>query len=119
MIIQVLRDPSTQGGTHLLAGPEALSWAAVAHAMSAVTVRTITDDAISTSARRDQLRSAGMAEWRVDLLLGIDELNRHFVYGTPNDRVRELTGHHARRIEDFLRRHQAVITPSLADERAG
>ena len=119
VVVQVLRDPSKRGGTHLLTGPEALSWADVASAMSSITGRTITYDAISTSARRDQLRSAGLAEWRVDLLLGIDELNRHSVYGIPNDRVRELTGHPARRIEDFLRCHQAVITPSLRDEPAG
>jgi NAD(P)H dehydrogenase (quinone) len=119
VVVQVLRDPAKRGGTHLLTGPEVLSWADVASAMSAITGRTITYDAISTSARRDQLRSAGLAEWRVDLLLGIDELNRHSVYGIPNDRVRELAGHPARRIEDFLRRHRAVITRSLGDEPAG
>jgi len=119
VVVQVLRDPSKRGGTHVLTGPEALSWADVASAMSAVAGRTITYEAISTSARRDQLRSAGLAEWRVDLLLGIDELNRHSVYGIPNDRVCELAGHPPRRIEEFLRRHQAVITPSLADEPAG
>lgn len=119
VVVRVLRDPSKRGGTHLLTGPEALSWADVASAMSSITGRTITYDEISTSARRDQLKSAGLAEWRVDLLLGIDELNRHSVYGIPNDRVRQLTGHPARRIEDFLRRHQAVITPSLRDEPAG
>ena len=119
VVVRVLRDPSKRGGTHLLTGPEALTWADVASAMSSITGRTITYDEISTSARRDQLKSAGLAEWRVDLLLGIDELNRHSVYGIPNDRVRQLTGHPARRIEDFLRRHQAVITPSLRDEPAG
>jgi len=112
VVVQVLRDPSKRGGTHVLTGPEALTWTDVASAMSAVTGRTITYEAISTAARRDRLRSAGLAEWRVDLLLGIDELNRHSVYAIPNDRVRELAGHPARRIEDFLRRHQAVITPS-------
>lgn len=119
VVVRVLRDPSKRGGTHLLTGPEALTWADVASAMSSITGRTITYDEISTSARRDQLKSAGLAEWRVDLLLGIDELNRHSVYGIPNDRVRQLAGHPARRIEDFLRRHQAVITPSLRDEPAG
>ena len=119
VVVRVLRDPSKRGGTHLLTGPEALSWADVASAMSSITGRTITYDEISTSARRDQLKSAGVAEWRIDLLLGIDELNRHSVYGIPNDRVRQLTGHPARRIADFLRRHQAVITPSLRDEPAG
>ena len=118
MVVQVLRDPSKLGGTHLLTGPEALSWADVARAMSSITGRTITYDAISTQARRDQLENAGLAQWRIDLLLGIDELNRHSIYGTPNDSVRELTGHPARTIEDFLRRHQAIITPPLQDEHA-
>jgi len=118
VVVQVLRDPAKRGGTHLLTGPEALTWTEVASAMSAITGRTITYEAISTAARRGQLRSAGLAEWRIDLLLGIDELNRHSVYGVPNDRVRELAGHPARRIEDFLRCHQTVITRSLADEPA-
>jgi NAD(P)H dehydrogenase (quinone) len=119
VVVQVLRDPSKRGGTHLLTGPEALTWTEVASAMSVVTGRTITYNAISTSARRDQLESAGLAEWRVDLLLGIDELNRHSVYATPNDRVRELAGRPPRRIEEFLRRHQTAITPSPEDDSAG
>jgi NAD(P)H dehydrogenase (quinone) len=119
VVVQVLRDPSKRGGIHLLTGPEALSWPDVARAMSSITGRTITYDAVSTQARREQLENAGLAEWRVDLLLGIDELNRHSVYSIPNDSVRELTGHPARNIEDFLRRHQAVITPALQDEPAG
>lgn len=119
VVAQVLHDPSKRGGTHLLTGPEALSWPDVARAMSSITGRTITYDAVSMQARRDQLENAGLAEWRVDLLLGIDELNRHSVYGVPNDSLRELTGHPARNIEDFLRRHQAVITPQLKDEHAG
>jgi NAD(P)H dehydrogenase (quinone) len=118
VVVQVLRDPSKRGGTHLLTGPEALSWTDVARAMSSITGRTITYDAISTQTRWDQLENAGVAQWRIDLLLGIDELNRHSIYGTPNDSVRELTGHPARTIEDFLRRHQAVITPALKDEHA-
>jgi len=119
VVVQVLRDPSKRGGTHLLTGPEALSWTDVARAMSSVTGRTITYDAVSTQARRHQLESAGVAEWRVDLLLGIDELNRHSIYSIPNDAVGELAGHPAHNIEDFLRRHQAVITPPVNDEHAG
>lgn len=117
VVVEVLRDPSKRGGTHLLTGPQALTWTDVASAMSSVTGRTITYEAIPISERRDQLTSAGLAEWRVDLLLGIDELNRHSVYGIPNDRVRELTGRPPRRIDEFLRRHQGAITPA-GDEPA-
>jgi NAD(P)H dehydrogenase (quinone) len=119
VVVQVLLDPSKRGGTHLLTGPEALSWTDVAGVMSSITGRMITYDAVSTQARREQLQDAGLAQWRVDLLLGIDELNRHSIYRTPNDAVRELTGHPAHNIEDFLRRHQTVITPPFKDEHAG
>jgi NAD(P)H dehydrogenase (quinone) len=118
VVVQLLRDPAKRGGTHLLTGPEALSWPDVARVMSSITGRTITYDAVSTQARREQLQDAGLAQWRVDLLLGIDELNRHSIYSVPNDAVRELTGHRAHNIEEFLRRHQAVITPPLNDEHA-
>lgn len=87
--------------------------------MYSTTGRTITYDAVSTQTRRLQLEDAGLAEWRVDLLLGIDEFNRHSVYGIPNDSVRELAGHPARNIEHFLRRHQDVITPPLEDVQTG
>ena len=96
-----------------------IGWTDVACAMSSITGRTITYDAVSTQARRDQLAGAGLAQWRVDLLLGIDELNRHSIYSIPNDAVGELAGHPAHDIEDFLRRHQAVITPPSNDEHAG
>lgn len=79
--------------------------------MSSITGRTITYDAISTSAGRDQPKSAGLAESRVDLLLGIDELNGPLRL-QRSERPRSRTRRHpARRIEDFLRRHQAVMTP--------
>ncbi|PKV99986.1 uncharacterized protein YbjT (DUF2867 family) [Amycolatopsis echigonensis] len=110
-VVQVLRDPAQRGGTHLLTGPDALSWPDVARAISAVTGRTIVYDAVSTRERRHQLENAGLPAWRIDLLLGIDELNRHSVYRTPNDSVRQLTGHPPRGIEDFLRRHFAVLAP--------
>jgi len=44
VVVRVLRDPSKRGGTYLLTGPEALSWADVARAMSSITGRTITYD---------------------------------------------------------------------------
>lgn len=119
VVATVLRDPSKRGGTLLLTGPEALSWPDVARRMSAVTGRTITYDAVPTQTRRRQLADAGLAEWRVDLLLGIDELNRRSVYDVPTDTVRAITGHPARTIDDFLRRHRAEFAPRLEHERSG
>jgi len=118
VVVQVLRAPATRGGTHLLTGPDALSWADVARAMSSVAGRTITYAAVSRRAQREELQQAGLAPWRIDLLLGIDELNRHSVYREPNESVRELLGRPARGIEQFLRRHHAVISPTSAGQRA-
>jgi uncharacterized protein YbjT (DUF2867 family) len=116
VVVQLLREPSKRGGTHLLTGPAALTWTDVAYAMSVVTGRTITYDAVSTMTRREQLEHSGLAQWRIDLLLGIDELNRHSVYSVPNEAVQELTGHPARSLEDFLHRHRALIASPSGDE---
>ncbi|MGY0390630.1 NmrA family NAD(P)-binding protein [Nocardioides sp. WG-D5] len=109
VVVQVLLDPSKRGGTHLLTGPEAHSWTDVARTMSSIAGRTISYNAVTTGERRAQLAEAGLAEWRIDLLLGIDELNRHSVYNAPNDAVLQLTGHPASSLEAFLRRHQALL----------
>jgi NAD(P)H dehydrogenase (quinone) len=113
-VVEVLLNPSKRGGTHLLTGPEALSWPDVARAMTSMTGRRISYDAVTPQERRAQLQHAGLAQWRIDLLLGIDELNRHSTYDAPNDTVLQLTGHPARDLEDFLRRHRAALTNDRA-----
>ena len=63
-------------------------------------------DEVSVEERRAQLEGSGLDEWRVDLLLGIDEINRAEVYRTPTDTVELLTGHRPRTIHEYIARHR-------------
>lgn len=111
VVVQTLLTPSKQGGTHVLTGPDTHSWTDVARMMSSIAGHTITYNAVTPDERRTQLADAGLAAWRIDLLLGIDELNRHSIYHTPNDTVLRLTGHPAGSLEAFLHRHRTLLRP--------
>jgi hypothetical protein len=76
-----------------LTGPVALTWPEVGNRLNQVLGRPIGYDSVSIDARRAQLKAAGLTPWRVDLLLGLDAINRSEVYATPTDAVRQLTGH--------------------------
>jgi hypothetical protein len=45
----------------------------------------------------------------VELLLGLDEINRSDLYGTPTDTVRQLTGHSPRTVEEYIERNRAAF----------
>ena len=105
----VLRDPSKRGGRHVLSGPAGLTWLEVAEALTETLGRPITYDEVSVEERRAQLEASGLDEWRVDLLLGLDEINRAELYRTPTDTVEVLTGHRPRTIHDYIARHRAAF----------
>ena len=60
--------------------------------------------------RRAQLEAEGLAPWRVELLVGLDEINRSDLYATPTDTVRQLTGHPPRTVEEYIERHRAAFS---------
>jgi hypothetical protein len=60
--------------------------------------------------RRAQLEAAGLASWRVDLLLGLDAINYSELYATPTDAVRQLTGHRPRTVEEYIERNRAAFS---------
>ena len=43
----------------------------------------------------------GLASWRVELVLGLDEINRSDLCATPTHTVRQLTGHPPRTVEEY------------------
>jgi NAD(P)H dehydrogenase (quinone) len=108
-VAAVLRDPSKRGGRHVLSGPAGLTWLEVAEALSETLGRPITYDEVSVEERRAQLAASGLDEWRVGLLLGIDEINRAQLYRTPTDTVEVLTGHRPRTIHEYLARHRTAF----------
>src|SRR5882672_8086580 len=83
--IAVLSEPSKRGTSHVLTGPVALAWPEVAARLTRVLGRPIHYDAVSVEERRAQLEAGGLAPWRIELLLGLDEINRSDLYATPTD----------------------------------
>jgi uncharacterized protein YbjT (DUF2867 family) len=108
-VVAVLTKQAFRGETHVLTGPEAMSWLEVATVLSAVLDYEVTYDAISVEARRAQLEELGFATWRVNLLLGLDALNRDGIYATTTDTVERLTGHPARTLSRFVEQHREAF----------
>jgi NAD(P)H dehydrogenase (quinone) len=108
--IAVLSEPSKRGTRHVLTGSVALTWPEVAARLTKVLGRVIRYDAISIEERRAQLERGGLAPWRVELLLGLDEIDRSSLYATPTDTVRQLTGHPPRTVEEYIERNRAAFS---------
>ena len=108
--IAVLTEPSKRGKRHVLTGPFALTWPDVADRLTQALGRPIRYDAVSIDERRAQLEAGGLASWRVDLLLGLDAINRSDLYATPTDAVRQLTGHPPRTVEEYIERNLAAFS---------
>ena len=108
--VAVLTDPAKRGGRHVLTGPAALSWADVATLLTRMLGRPIRYDAMTVEERRAQLDASGLAAWRVELLLGLDEINRSDLYATPTDTVQQLTGHPPRTVEEYIERNRAAFS---------
>ena len=71
----VLSDPDAHTGkTHLLTGPEALSDAECADALSHALGRPVRYVAVPADTAREGMRSAGMPDWLIDDLLFLDDL---------------------------------------------
>ena len=108
--VSVLTEPSTRGKRHVLTGPAALSWPEVAERLTRVLGREIRYDPVSVDEQRAQLETRGLAPWRVELVLGLDEIQRSSLYGTPTDTVRELTGHPPRTIDEYIGANRAAFS---------
>ena len=108
--IAVLSEPSNRGRRHVLTGPVALTWPEVAARLTQVLGRLIQYDAVSIEERRAQLEAGGLAPWRVELLLGLDEINRSNLYATPTDTVQQLTGHPPRTVDEYIERNRAAFS---------
>jgi NAD(P)H dehydrogenase (quinone) len=65
---------------------------------------------LSPDERRAELEAAGLAPWRVELLLGLDEICRTGLYSTTTNTVEALTGHPPRTIEDYIERNRSAFS---------
>ncbi|HTO48235.1 MAG TPA: NmrA family NAD(P)-binding protein [Burkholderiales bacterium] len=108
--IAVLSEPSKRGMRHVLTGPVGLTWPEVAARLTRLLGRPIHYDPVPVEERRAQLEAGGLAPWRIDLLLGLDEINRSDLYATPTDTVRQLTSHPPRTVEEYIERNRAAFS---------
>ena len=116
--VTVLTETPMRGTTHVLTGPFALTWPEVAVRMTQVLGRPIHYDAVSVEERRAQLEASGLAPWRVELLLGLDEINRSNLQAVPTDTVRQLTGHPPRTLEEYIERNRAAFSEPKTSQAA-
>jgi NAD(P)H dehydrogenase (quinone) len=108
--VAVLTDVGKRGGKHVLTGPAAVTWPEVAEALTRVLGRPIKYDPVSIDERRAELEAAGLAPWRVELLLGLEEIGRTGLYSTTTNTVKALTGHPPRTIEDYIERNRSAFS---------
>ena len=108
--VAVLTEPTKRGTRHILTGPVPLTWSEVAGLLTRVLGRPIRYDAVTVDERRAQLEATGLAPWRVELLLGLDEINRSELYSTVTDTVRQLTGQSPRTVEEYIARNRATLS---------
>ena len=108
--VAVLTEPAKRGTRHTLTGPVALTWPEVAGLLTRVLGRPIRYETVTVDERRAQLEVGGLVPWRVELLLGLDEINRSNLYATPTDTVQQLTGHPPRTVDEYIERNRAAFS---------
>ena len=108
--VAVLSEPSKRGMRYILTGSVALTWPELAARLTQVLGRLIRYDAVSVEEQRAHLEAGGLAPWRVELLLGLDEITRSNLYATPTDTVRQLTGHTPRTVDDYIERNREAFS---------
>ncbi|GAB7106682.1 SDR family oxidoreductase [Streptomyces phaeofaciens JCM 4814] len=91
------------GRTHVLTGPEALTYGDVARRLSGVVGRPIEFVDVPDEAALAGLARAGLSPWLAEQVVAVFGALRDGVNASTTDTVRELTGREPRDIEDFVR----------------
>jgi uncharacterized protein YbjT (DUF2867 family) len=105
-----------EGRTYRLTGPEAITFAKVAEALSEATGTRVEFVDVPDEAAREGLLAADMPDWLVTHLGGLFALIRDGALEETTETVRELTGNEPRTFARFARDHaaafaQAVLAP--------
>lgn len=99
---RVLTSDGQDGVTHVLTGPEALSYAQVAARFGAVFGSRVEYADQSPERERDRLLYAGRTEWEADGAIERFDWIRQGGAATVTDSVRELTGADPRSLQEWL-----------------
>jgi uncharacterized protein YbjT (DUF2867 family) len=105
----VLTTNGQAGQTHVLTGPEAISYAQVAEALSAATGRQVRFVDVPEEAAREGMVQAGMPDWLVQQFIGAFGLIRRGELEETTDTVRSLTGHKPRPFAEFAHNHAGLF----------
>ncbi|HZP14901.1 MAG TPA: NAD(P)H-binding protein [Nocardioides sp.] len=107
--VEVILNPAKRGKSYVLTGPEALPWSAVAARLGNILGRQVEYRTVSVAERMAQLTASGLDPWRVELLIGLDEVNRNSIYAQPTTDFENLMGKRPRGIDAFLRSNRTLF----------
>ena len=106
---RALVDEGHEGETHLLTGPEALSYAEVAAKLSDATGRRVSYVAITPEQFREGALAHGLPVWLVDALERLNELFASGDAAEVTDDVRRVGGREPTTFDEFARDHAAAF----------
>jgi uncharacterized protein YbjT (DUF2867 family) len=107
----MLTTASHKGDTHVLTGPEAITFGRIAEELSAATGRLVEFIDVPDEGARQGLVAAGMPDWLADELIVLFGILRQNVQEQTTDTVGTLTGREPRSFAQFARDHAARFRP--------
>lgn len=113
-VATVLTTETYRGGTHVLTGPQSLSYPEVADALSRVTGRVIRYVDMAPEAFHEHLIGNGVPPWKADDLAQLGRLFQQGRAWPVSSTMAELTGRPARPLHQFLQAHAAAFQPDGA-----
>lgn len=107
----ILQSDRHAGQTYVITGPEAVSYADAAEALSTVLGRTIRYVDVALEAYRAHLVETGLPEWLADDLTTLYGIFREGHGRQVSPVVRDLTGRRGRHFSRFVRDHADAFRP--------
>jgi uncharacterized protein YbjT (DUF2867 family) len=105
------------GQTHVITGPEAITWDQIAAELSAATGREVEFVDVPDEGAKQGLIAAGVAEFVAEQLITIFGQLRQRVAERVTDGVYLLTGTRPRSFAEFAREHAHLFEPVVAGQR--
>ncbi|MGW6058591.1 NmrA family NAD(P)-binding protein [Streptomyces sp. NPDC055189] len=111
--VRALTDERAHNAAHLITGPQALSYADVAEAVSKAAGREIRHRSVPVADFRERLAAAGIPEDFARILAAMDDSIAHGSEDRVAPTVERITGRAARSFADLAAAHAAEWTPTL------
>jgi uncharacterized protein YbjT (DUF2867 family) len=114
-----LTEAGHAGRTHVLSGPEAITYADVAACLSDATGHTVEFVDVPDEAARAEMLAQGMPDFLADFVVQLFGALRDGIAAEVTDTVLRLTGREPRSFADFAREHAGLFAPAGQREVAG